>query len=163
MNIRNNLFFFLDALNIEYETIEHPALFTVSDLYLADGKIPGPHTKNLFLKDDYKQFWLISALEETQINLRILSKTLSAKNLRFAQPELLRQYLNVEPGSVTWFALLNDKENAVNAILDKAIFNFEQVGFHPLENIATTIVKPDSLILFAKALNHNYRIHDFCL
>jgi len=60
-------------------------------------------------------------------------------------------------------ALLNDKENAVNAISDKEIFNYEQVGFHPLENTATTVVKPDSLILFAKALNHNYRIHDFCL
>ena len=161
MDSRSKLFSLFDTLGIEHTTIEHQAIFTVSDAHLVADKIPGAHTKNLFLKDDHKQFWLISALQDTQINLRALAKSFLAKNLRFAQPELLRQYLNVEPGSVTWFALLNDKNNSVNAVLDKAIFNHDLIGFHPLENTATTIIKPDSLIQFVQALNHNYRVQDF--
>ena len=161
MNVRDQLFSLLDTLDIEHTTIEHPAIFTVADSHLAAGKVPEPHTKNLFLKDDHKKFWLISAIDDTKINLRALAKNLPAKNLRFAQPELLKQYLQVEPGSVTWFALLNDHNNCVNAILDKSIFNHDRVGFHPLENTATTIVKPEALIQFAEALNHNYSIQDF--
>lgn len=160
MNKRSQLFSLFNSLEIEYETVEHPPLFTVADTHLLEAEIPGAHTKNLFLKDDNKQFWLVSALQETQINLRFLSKFISAKNLRFAQPELLKHYLNVEPGSVTWFALINDEANQVNAILDKAIFDHDLVGFHPLENTATTIVKPESLIKFAKAICHNYQILD---
>lgn len=160
-SMKTELFSFLDSLNIKYKTIEHQPLFTVAESKEIANKIPGAHTKNLFLKDDHKNYWLISALQETKIDLRSLSKTLLARNLRFAQPELLKQYLDVEPGSVTWFALFNDKKNIVNAILDKAILSYDLVGFHPLVNTATTIVKPEALIQFAEALNHSYQIQDF--
>lgn len=163
MSKRGHLFSLFNSLEIEHETVEHPPLFTVADTHLLTDEIPGAHTKNLFLKDDNKQFWLVSALQETQINLRSLSKFLSAKNLRFSQPELLRQYLNVEPGSVTWFALINDEANQINALLDKAIFDCDLVGFHPLENTATTIVKPASLVKFAEAICHRYEILDFTI
>lgn len=161
MNSRCKLFALLDNLNIEHITIEHPPLFTVADSALVADKILGADTKNLFLKDDNKQFWLISALQTTEINLRALAKNLPAKNLRFAQHDLLREYLHVEPGSVTWFALINDEKNRVNAILDKALFSHEHVGFHPLENTSTTVVTPQALLQFVEALEHNYRIYDF--
>ena len=160
---RISLFSFLDSLEIQYQTIEHLPIFTAADAEKVNNPIPNAHinTKNLFLKDDRQCYWLISALQETQIDLRALSKQLPAKNLRFAQPELLRQYLNVEPGSVTWFALFNDKDNRVKAILDKAIFNYPLVGFHPLVNTATTVVQSTALIQFAQALNHEYLLYDF--
>jgi Ala-tRNA(Pro) deacylase len=160
---RASLLSFLDSLEIEYQTIEHPPVFTTADAEKIHNPIPGAHidTKNLFLKDDCQCYWLISALKETQIDLRVLSKQLPAKNLRFAKPELLRQYLNVEPGSVTWFALFNDKGNRVKAILDKALFKHPLVGFHPLVNTATTVVQPTDLIRFAQALNHEYLLYDF--
>lgn len=160
---RASLFSFLDSLEIEYQTIEHPPVFTTADAEKIHNPIPGAHidTKNLFLKDDRQCYWLISALEETKIDLRALSKQLPAKNLRFAKPEFLRQYLNVEPGSVTWFALFNDKDYRVKAILDKALFKHQLVGFHPLVNTATTVVQPTDLVRFAQALNHEYLLYDF--
>jgi Ala-tRNA(Pro) deacylase len=160
---RVNLFSFLDSLEIKHQTIEHPPIYTAAEGAKIHNPIPGAHidTKNLFLKDDHHGYWLISALQETRIDLRALSKKLPAKNLRFAKPELLRQYLNVEPGSVTWFALFNDKDNRVKAILDKALFQYPLVGFHPLVNTATTVVPPAALIEFAEALNHDYLLYDF--
>lgn len=155
---RSALFTFFKRIHIDYHTVEHPALFTVADGADIAHTIPGAHTKNLFLKDDHKQYWLISALQETTIHLRALAKYLPAKNLRFARQDALKTYLDVEPGSVTWFALFNDKHNQVNAILDEAIFSHDLVGFHPLENTATTIVKPNALIQFADALDHPYQL-----
>ena len=63
--------------------------------------------------------------------------------------------------SVTFFALINDKENKVNVILDHALFQEDLVGFHPLENTATTVVKPEDLVNFANQINHIYQIMNF--
>lgn len=158
---REQLLDYLKSIGIKQTTYDHEPVFTVAESEHLKQEIPGGHTKNLFLKDDKKQFWLISALQDTVINLRALSKALSAKNLRFAQAELLREKLGVEPGSVTWFALINDSSNQVKAVLDKNIFECESVGFHPLKNNATTVVQPEDLITFVKSLNHEYMIFDF--
>lgn len=157
------LFSFLNSVPIHHTTVEHPPLFTVADAKERGSDIPGAPTKNLFLKDDNNTFWLISAHQETTIDLRWLAKNLPAKKLRFAQPELLRNYLEVEPGSVSWFALLNDTNKAVRPILDKTLFNYELVGFHPLVNTATTLVTPEGLLQFAEALGYDYQLHDFSL
>ena len=161
MTKRQELFEHLKKAGIEYENFDHEPVFTVAESYKVKDSVPGAHTKNLFLKDDKKQFWLISALQDTKINLRQVAKQLPAKNIRFAQPELLRTYLGVQPGSVTWFALINDKEYQVKAILDKRLFEHARVGFHPLKNDATTVIASDDLITFARSLGHTYQIFDF--
>jgi len=158
---RQELLEYLTSFGIKHETFDHEPIFTVAEGIEKKIKVPGAHTKNLFLKDDKKQFWLISALRDTKINLRALSKVISAKNLRFAQPELLREHLGVGPGSVTWFALVNNPKNTVKAILDKKIFEHDRVGFHPLENNATTVVAPGDLLTFVDSLGHEYKIFDF--
>lgn len=158
---KNELIDYLISLGIEQETFEHEPVFTVAESKDQKLNVPGAHTKNLFLKDDKKRFWLISALQDTRIDLKATGKVLGAKNLRFAQPELLRLHLGVEPGSVTWFALVNDTKKVVNPILDKAIFEYDRVGFHPLKNDATTVVNPKDLIKFVEFLNREYQKFDF--
>lgn len=154
------LFALFEQNHINYETVEHEPLFTVSQSEYVSALITGAHTKNLFLKDDSKKLWLISALQDTQINLKELGKCLPAKGLRFAQAELLQEYLGVQPGSVTWFALINDPENKVNALLDARIFSYDKVAFHPLRNTATTVISCDDLIKFTQAIKHTYHVMD---
>lgn len=161
MKQRNDLLNYLDSIGVDQTTYGHEPVFTVAESEYLKKEIPGAHTKNLFLKDDKKQLWLISAVQDTIINLRALSKVLPAKNLRFAQADLLREHLGVEPGSVTWFALINDQGKQVKAILDKSLFDYELVGFHPLKNNATTVVQPQDLITFVESLDHEYLIFDF--
>jgi Ala-tRNA(Pro) deacylase len=159
MNQQQKLFDFFDSLKIGYQTYYHNPVFTCQEK--VDVEIPAPSTKNLFLKDDKKSFWLISALQETKIDLKLVAKVFDAKGLRFAQAELLREYLGVEPGSVTFFALMNDKEKRVFPILDRKIFDAELVGFHPLKNDATTVIASKDLIKFIESLGREYRIFDF--
>jgi Ala-tRNA(Pro) deacylase len=140
---------FFDTHHIKTETIEHKPVMTVQEMDELNLGVPA--CKNLFLKDSKKRFWLVSAMPDTAINLKQLGKTLNAAELRFAQADLLRQYLGVEPGSVTLYSLINDPNHQVAVVLDKAIYRHERVGFHPLRNTATTIIKTDDIPVFLKA------------
>lgn len=114
-----------------------------------------------FLKDNKKKLWLISALFDTQINLKRISKVIGAPELRFAQPELLISKLGVMPGSVTTFGIINNLEHDVTVILDKKIFGCDIIGLHPLKNNATVTLTPGDLQKFVNACGNPLIIMDF--
>jgi Ala-tRNA(Pro) deacylase len=60
----------------------------------------------------------------------------------------------VEPGSVTPFALINDKGAAVTAVFDQAMLEADPLNFHPLVNTATTAISAGGLLRFASACGH---------
>ena len=57
--------------------------------------------------------------EHDKINLKKISKSLDLGNISFAKEEYLDQYLKIKPGSVSPFALLNDKGGFVNFYLEQ--------------------------------------------
>ena len=156
-----DLFAFLDAHGIAHSTLEHPAVFRVGEGQEIKDALPGGHTKNLFLKDAKDQLWLISALGETQIDLKRLPLTIGSARLSFGREELLHQYLGVRPGSVTLFAMINDTDRRVRLVLDKALFDHATVNFHPLTNTATTAVSREGMMAFLAALGVRPQIVDF--
>ena len=156
-----DLFAFLDAHGIAHSTLEHPAVFRVGEGQEIKDALPGGHTKNLFLKDAKDQLWLISALGETQIDLKRLPLTIGSARLSFGREELLHQYLGVRPGSVTLFAMINDTDRRVRLVLDKALFDHATVNFHPLTNTATTAVSREGMMAFLAALGVEAQIVDF--
>src|SRR6201996_4422932 len=108
-----DLYAFLDAHGIQHSTLEHPAVFRVDEGHEIKAALPGGHTKNLFLKDAKDQIWLICALGETRIDLKRLPDTIGSARLSFGSAALMHEVLGVAPGSVTLFALLNDKARRV--------------------------------------------------
>ena len=141
---QKELFDLLERLSIPVETHKHKPVYTVEES-IQEG-VPGVQCKNLFLKDSKKRLWLLVALAETQISLKPLGKKIGAPELRFAQPDLLMEHLAVDPGSVTPFALMHDKEHKITILLDKALLTKkEPLGFHPLKNDATTLIMPHEL------------------
>ena len=158
---RKQLFEKLDVLDISHTTHEHKAVFTVEESAEIKANLPGGHTKNLFLKDKKGQLFLVCCIGDTQVPVNKLHRVLDCKRLSFGKADLLEQYLGVLPGSVTFFAILNDRENNVRLVLDKALFDHEIVNFHPMQNTATTAIKSEALINFAKAVDHDPVIIDF--
>ena len=61
--------------NYKIQVHQHDALFTVEDSKKLRGKIPGAHTKNLFLKNKKNEFFLLSCEEAHKINLKKISKS----------------------------------------------------------------------------------------
>ncbi|MAH84296.1 MAG: DNA-binding protein [Rhodospirillaceae bacterium TMED8] len=144
----------LCALGIETETVDHAAVYTVEDAKSLRRGLPGTHSKNLFLKDKKSQFWLIVAHEDRNIDLKGLSKQIGAAQLSFGKPEALMTKLGVEPGSVTPFAVINDRSADVTVILDEEMLAREPLHFHPLVNTATTTISKKGLLRFLQHTGH---------
>ena len=65
---REDLLNFFNVNNILFKEYEHEALFTVEQSKEMRGKIQGYHTKNLFLKDKKKKYFLLSCAEDKVID-----------------------------------------------------------------------------------------------
>lgn len=155
---RQDLFARLAQLGIETRTVEHEPLFTVAESSKLEREIPGAHTKNLFLKDDGGELFLVVARTQTRVDLKTLAKTLHAGRFSFGKPELLMQALGVPPGSVTAFAVINDPQRRVRVVIDAELMQYDCVNCHPLENTATTNIARDDLLRFIRSCGHEPRI-----
>lgn len=160
MKTRADLFVYFDQLGITYKTYEHEALFTVEQADAIAHNIPEIHIKNLFLKDDNGQLWLLVAEAHAKIELKKVMHCIKAPKLRFADAQLLMQHLGVSPGSVTPFALINDTQHTVKLILDQSILDSPLINAHPLENTATTSISLNDFGKFLKETGHQPLIID---
>jgi Ala-tRNA(Pro) deacylase len=156
------LFAAFDALGIAYVNHSHPPVFTVEESQFLRGTLKGGHTKNLFLRDKKKRFWLLTALDSRDVNLKALRRHLGASgSLSFGTPEMLAEKLGVQPGAVTPFAVINDNDGAVTMLLDAGILEHDPVNAHPLRNDMTVAVAPGDLLRFLEARNHAPELIDF--
>jgi Ala-tRNA(Pro) deacylase len=155
----DELFAYLDGLGVAHKTVRHQALFTVEESQALRGKIPGAHTKNLFLRDKKGTVYLVVTLEDAAIELRSLHRLLGASGrFSFGSAELMRELIGVEPGSVTPFAVINDKGLRVTIVLDTAMVAHPVLNFHPLVNTGTTTISREGLLKFLEATGHKPRI-----
>ena len=76
----------------------------------------------------------------------------------FGSADAMRTLLGVEPGSVTPFAALNDRDRQVTVVLDAVMLNHSLLNFHPLINTMTTGIARDDLVKFLRATGHEPRI-----
>jgi len=149
----------LKAKKYEFEIHEHEPLFTVDESNKLRGKIKGSHSKNLFIKNKKNNFFLISCEEYEEINLKKISKSLNFGNISFAREQYLFNILGIRPGSVSPFALLNDKNNVVSFYLEKKLHDSEFLNFHPLINNATVTMVTNNFIEFM--IENEKKIHIF--
>jgi Ala-tRNA(Pro) deacylase len=156
--IPDDLFALLDRLGVAHATVSHPPLFTVEQSRLLRGKIPGGHTKNLFLADKRGRVFLVSALEDAAIDLKRLHHRLDAGRFSFGSAVLMRELIGIEPGAVTPFALMNDTSGRVAVVLDASMMRQERLNFHPLVNTMTTTIASGDLVRFLEATGHEPRI-----
>ncbi|MDH5532992.1 MAG: prolyl-tRNA synthetase associated domain-containing protein [Candidatus Pacebacteria bacterium] len=140
----NDIYKVLKDLNINYQKIDHPAVFTTqeADQYqLEEGTC---HSKNLFLRNKKKtNYYLVVMEADKKFDIKSFSEKLGEKKLSFASPEDLMKYLHVTPGSVSPFTLINNKEKNVTVFIDQDLMDYKQAGFHPNINTATLVINTD--------------------
>jgi Ala-tRNA(Pro) deacylase len=135
--------------DIAQTTHDHPAVFRVEEGLELKAALPGAHTKNLFLKDKKGRLWLISARQDTVIDLKRAPALIGSDRLSFGNETLMWETLGVRPGSVTALGLINDTDRRLSFVLDQALWDADIVNFHPLTNTATTALDQAA---FRKAL-----------
>ena len=139
---------YLNAHGISYEVTDHPAVFNMAELEAVELPYPDADAKNLFVRDDKKQnYYLITVKGNKRVDLKQLRRICSTRPLSFAGDEDLRRFLQLEPGSVTPFGLLNDAEHQIMLFLDPAFLEDSgRIGIHPNDNTATVWMNTADLI-----------------
>ena len=133
LTTRDQILARLADLDIEVATHDHPPVYTVEEARRHTHHLPGGHCKNLFLKDKKGRLWLVTCLDERQLDLNALSRRLGAARFSLGRAELLREVLGVEPGAVTPLAIANDAEGRVTHVLDRGLLaHGGLVNCHPL-------------------------------
>jgi Ala-tRNA(Pro) deacylase len=142
----------LVELGIEYAKHEHPPVFTVEEAEQHWEKIEGVHCKNIFVRNKKgNQHFLIIVECQKKIDLTSLANRLGQNRFSFASPERMKTYLGLEPGSVSPFGLINDKNKEVRVLIDQDLKKEEKINFHPNANTVTlTLSFPD----FERFLDH---------
>ncbi|HEY9734366.1 MAG TPA: prolyl-tRNA synthetase associated domain-containing protein [Drouetiella sp.] len=144
----------LSDLAIETVTLSHQPLMTVEDANTQRHNLHGAHSKNLFLKDKFNKLWMITALDDTVIDLKAAAKQLGAHKFSFAKPSEMLEVLGITPGSVSPFALINDKEPRVTFVMEKRMLEHSHQNFHPLRNDRTVTIGTSDFLRFIKHINH---------
>lgn len=127
----------LAALAIPFDVQEHRAVFTVAESSALDARIPGVHTKNLFLKDGAGAFWLMTVPANARVDLKALPAAIGCKRVSFAKAADMERLLGITPGSVTPLAMINAAPESVSVVLEKELAAADRVNVHPLRNTAT--------------------------
>lgn len=132
------LYDILDLLEIKYIKYEHKPVYTIEEANQLDIYIPGQLCKNLFLRNRKGDIhYLLIIDEEKHVDLKLLSKQIGSTSLSFASEEGLFKYLELKPGSVSPFGLINDTERAVIVLIDRDLIDIGNINFHPNVNTAT--------------------------
>lgn len=118
------------------------------------GHLGGCLSKNLFLKDKKHRLYIVSALADTKVDLKVLSQRLGLGKggLRMAPEEAVGTILQVPLGCVTPFALVNESAQDVSLLLDQGFKTKEHCFFHPLSNDISISLNAQGLDKFLKAI-----------
>ncbi len=138
----------LDELGITHSTIQHAPMRTVADSMAMRDGVPGGYSKNLFLRNRKGRMIVVTLLEHRTVDLKALGQQLEIGKPSFASEQRLMHYLGVIPGAVTPLAVINDKEKAVTAVLDKALLEKHPLHFHPCDNSMTTTLSAQALLIY---------------
>lgn len=116
----------LKEMGIEYEVVEHPPAFTTeeADRYI-DGKV-GVRSKTLFLVNRNRStFFLVIMDDSKRLDFKKLADLLSEKRVSFASSEQLMEKMQLSPGVVSLFGLLNNSEKIYRFIWTKICYKIK--------------------------------------
>lgn len=151
----------LKEMGIEYEVVEHPPAFTTeeADRYI-DGKV-GVRSKTLFLVNRNRStFFLVIMEDSKRLDFKKLANLLSEKRVSFASSEQLMEKMQLSPGVVSLFGLLNNSAKDIQVYLDKDMLQEKIVTFHANDNSKTIFISMEDMYRFILGLGYTYKVID---
>jgi Ala-tRNA(Pro) deacylase len=157
MRGQTELYELLEKLNIVFEYHEHPPLATIEDAKIHWKDYNSGRCKNIFFRNHKGNRHYLVVLEHLrQLNIKELEQRLRQGKLTFASDQRLKKYLGVEPGSVSPFGLINDRENHVHLFIDEKLNECERLAFHPNINTASLVVAKTDFLKFLSASGNSF-------
>jgi Ala-tRNA(Pro) deacylase len=149
----------LDLLGISYKRTDHERTDTMEACNAVDKILGVVICKNLFLCNRQKTaFYLLMMPGDKKFKTKELSSQIGSARLSFAEPEDMLKYLDIEPGSVSIMGLMNDKNHAVQLLIDEDVLKDDYIGCHPCVNTSSLKLRTEDVInKFLPAVEHDYR------
>lgn len=139
----------------DFEVVEHPAVFTIDEALANVPRLDGIKTKNVFIRDAKGlRHLLVIVPHDRRVDMAELGRQLPATKLSMGSPERLLRHLGVTPGAVSIFAVVNDRDRAVELIVDEAVWQAPKIQGHPLRNTATVVLDHATLEAFLAHTGH---------
>ena len=150
-----NVLLFLQEHHIPFTWYNHPEGKTIEEAkrwWHDDGSV---HCKNLFFRNHKGNVHYLVCFDcDHDLAIHDLEHRLKASlvaagkpapgKLSFASPERMMRYLGLQPGSVSPFGLINDKEHEVILFLDKNLLDAPSLSFHPNDCRGTVVISRDA-------------------
>ena len=133
---REEILLLLKEEGIAFELQEHPAVKNMEEIAAVGLLYPEQDAKNLFIRDDKRNYYLLSIRGAKRIDLKQFRRQEGLHSLSFAKSEEMQQILALSPGEVSPLGILNDEERKVTFFLDEE-FQGALIGVHPNDNRAT--------------------------
>ena len=164
MRGQKELYDIFEKLEIRFEYHEHPPLATIEDAKIHLKDYNSGRCKNIFFRNHKGDRHYLVILEHLrQLDIRDLEKRLRQGKLTFASDKRLKQYLGVEPGSVSPFGLINDKEKHVYLFIDEKLNECDRLTFHPNVNTASLVISKSDFLKFLRFTGNQFeflRLYD---
>ena len=147
---------FLDALGISYQRVDHEAAMTMEACAEIDQVLNATTCKNLLLCNRQKtDFYLLLIPGDKVFQTKELSAQLGVSRLSFASADAMEEFLDITPGSLSVFGLMNDKDFRVKLVIDDAILQGDYIGFHPCINTSSLRLQTTDLTeIIIPAMKH---------
>ena len=149
----------LQELGITYDVVEHPPAFTTeqADSYIEG--LEGVRTKSMFLTNKKKtQYYLLIMDDKKLLDMDDFKEQVKANRIRMASAESLAEKMQLPPGTVSPFGLLNNDGKDIRVYFDKDIVSEEIMTFHPNTNEKTIFIKTQDLFRFLESIDFKYEI-----
>ena len=153
----------LDRLQIDYQRIDHEAAMTMEACAQVDAALEAGICKNLLLCNrQCTSFYLLMMPGDKPFKTKELSAQIGSSRLSFAAPEYMERFLDITPGSLSVLGLMNDKDNAVQLLIDGDLLKEEKIGMHPCINTSSLrLATRDLLEVILPAMGHSYQTVHF--
>lgn len=152
----------LDSLGVAYQRVDHEAAMTMEACAEVDKILDATTCKNLLLCNRQQtDFYLLLMPGDKVFQTKELSKQLAVSRLSFASAEAMEEFLDITPGSLSVMGLMNDKDNRVRLVIDKAVLQGDRIGFHPCINTTSLrVATADLMDKIIPAMGHGPTIVD---
>lgn len=98
--------------------------------------------------------------ENDRLDFKKFRDIAQTSRVSMASSNELKEKLDLTPGSVSPFALLNNQDKDVEVDIQRKLLNDNYIVVHPNDNTATVVLKIDDLISFFDKKDYRIRILD---
>lgn len=145
----------LKELNITCQIIDHPPAVTIELAYKFIEGVEGVRTKTMFLTNKKKRnFFLVVLDDSKRLDMDKFKELVEEKQVKMASPETLMEKMQLIPGIVSPFGLLNNEDKDIKVYIDKEIIGEERTSFHPNTNEKTLFINTPDLLVYLESIGY---------